>query len=147
MLTRRDVGGMAAIGLLAAGTPLAARQSQRREPVLVTQTFVKALPSRREQLARFLELNWLAMDRRGISAGIFTHATLFDIAGASGEIATVLADFIVEVGYLTLGGYSDIEANFNEIREQHKTMLVGGLGLKELGRVVGDRQLRPQASA
>lgn len=146
-MTRRDVGGLTAIGLFAMGAPLSAKPPQRPEPALVIQTFVKALPNRRDQLARFLELNWLAMDRRGIDAGIFTHADLFDIVDASGDAAAVSADFVVEVGYLTPAGYSDVEAKFNNIRQLHKTVLVDGLGLRELGRVIGDRQLRPRASA
>jgi hypothetical protein len=146
MMTRRDVGGLA-VGFVAVGTPLSARPSQPSKPALVTQTFVKALPNRRDQLARFLELNWLAMDRRGIDAGIFTHADLFDIVDASGDAAAVSADFVVEVGYLTKAGYRDVEAKFNVIRQLHKTVLVDGLGLRELGRVTGDRQLRPRASA
>jgi hypothetical protein len=87
------------------------------------------------------------MDRRGIDAGIFTHADLFDIVDASGDAAAVSADFVVEVGYLTKAGYRDVEAKFNVIRQLHKTVLVDGLGLRELGRVTGDRQLRPRASA
>ena len=147
MITRRDLGGFTALGLLAAGAPLSVGTKQRPKPLLVTQTYVKALPDRRDQLARFLELNWLAMDRRGIDAGIFTHADLFESVGAGGDGAAISADFIVEVGYLTPAGYSDVETRFNDIRKLHKTVLIDGLGLKELGRVIGDRQLRPRASA
>lgn len=147
MLSRRYLGVLAAVGLGATGSPVLAQTSRALRPVYVTQTFVRALPDRRDQLGRFLELNWLAMDRRGIETGIFTHATLFTIANASGEMTAEVADFVVEVGYLTLGGYADVETKFNEIRKQHKVVLVEGLGFRELGKVVGDRQLHTLASA
>jgi len=144
MMTRRDMGGLATAGLLAVGTPVRARPAQRSDPALVTQTFVKALPNRRDQLARFLELNWLALDRRAIDAGILTHAKLYEISDEGGDLS---ADLVVEVGYLTAAGYSDVEVEFNTIRRLHKTVLIDGLGLSELGHVVDDRQLRPRASA
>lgn len=149
MLGRRHVFrlgfGLAAVG--AAGGPARAEKAGGPRPVLVTQTFVKALPDRSSQLGRFLDLNWLVMDRAGIEAGIFTHATLFAIASASGAGAAETADFIVEVGYLTPGGYRDVETAFNDIRRKHQVVRVDGLGMAELGRVVGERQLRPLALA
>lgn len=147
MLSRRHVVGGGLTGLAVASAPVVARAPQLPTPALVTHTFVKALPDRRVQLRRYLEQNWLVMDRRGIEAGIFTHATLFDFASVSGSASADSADFVMAVGYLTPGGYRDVEAQFQEIRRQHKVTLIDGLDLKDLGRVTGEQQLRPVASA
>lgn len=147
MIDRRDVLGAGLTGLAFAGAPLHAQSARQATPALVTHTFVKALPDRRDQLRRFLEQNWLVMDRRGIDAGIFTHATLFEVAGVSDGASAEMADFVMVVGYLTPGGYPDVEATFQEIRRTHQTVLVDGLGLKDLGRITGEQQLRPAVSA
>ncbi|WP_448659114.1 hypothetical protein ACPVPU_01310 [Sphingomonas sp. CJ99] len=119
--------------------------SPARKPVLVTQTWLKALPGRHEQLVRFLELNWLAMDRLGIEDGIFSHATLYEVAPQDATAASD-ADVMVEVGYFTPAGYRDVERRFMAIRQQHRPVPVDGMALAELGRIVGERQLRIRAS-
>ncbi|MCA3255678.1 MAG: hypothetical protein INF91_08695 [Alphaproteobacteria bacterium] len=144
MVSRRDLG---TIGLLALALPAAAPVAGARPPVLVVQTFLQALPGRRAQLGEFLTRNWLAMDRRAIDAGLFSHATLYDVAVATGDAAAPTADFAVEVGYLTPGGYADVAEAFGRIRAAHTTVLVDGLGLRELGRIVGERQLRVAATS
>lgn len=146
MLTRRKFSGLAVASFAAAGGSAAARSSASPRPVLITLTFVQALTDRRVQLATFLERNWLELDRRGIAAGIFSHATLYEIAGAGAAADPLSSDFVVEVGYLTAGGYQDVEARFRALRAQHETVLVDGLDFKQLGRVVGDRQLLVRAA-
>jgi hypothetical protein len=139
--------GVAGLGLAVAPDAAQAQGRAQLQPALVTHTFVKALPDRRAQLRRYLEQNWLAMDRRGIDLGIFTHALLFELSAVSDGASPDLADFVMVVGYLTPGGYADVDAKFRDIRRQHKTILVDGLDFKDLGRVTGEQQLRPVASA
>lgn len=145
MIDRRHLLAAGLAGLGGASVAAAARPASPAEAALVTHTFIAALPGRRAQLRRFLELNWLAMDRRAIDAGLFTHATLFEVA--SGEGQGDAPDFVMAVGYRTPGGYGDVEARFREIRRQHRIVLVDGLDLSGLGRIVGEQQLRPAASA
>lgn len=147
MLDRRGVLGVGFTGLVLAHAPADAQLSQQRVPALVTHTFIKALPTRRDQLRRYLEQNWLVMDRRGIDAGIFTDATLFEVASVSDGADADLADFVMVVGYFTPGGYLDVEAKFRQIRREHKIALVDGLDLKDLGRITGEQQLHPRGSA
>jgi hypothetical protein len=79
--------------------------------------------------------------------GIFTNAALFDIASVSDGASFESANFVMVVGYLTPGGYADVEAKSLQIRRQHKVVLVDGLDLKDLGGITGEQQLRPVALA
>lgn len=143
-LRRRDLGSF---GLLALALPAAGAAAPARPPVLVVQTFLRARPGLKAALGEFLTKNWLAMDRRAIDAGLFSHATLYDLAGATGAASAPEADFAVEVGYLTAGGYSDVAEAFGKIRAAHATVRIEGRGLRELGDIVGERQLRVVATA
>lgn len=147
MLSRRQIS---VAGLTTLGWPSAAIGSEAprtRPPVLIVQTFLQARQDRRRELGRFIELNWLVMDRQAIDQGLFSHATLLEVVGADGSEAADRVDYIVEVGYLTPGGYGDVSGRFNEIRARHRTLPVDGFLMADLGRVVGDQQLRPVASS
>lgn len=147
MLSRRQIS---VAGLMTLGWPSLAIGSEvprSRPPVLIVQTFLQAREGRRRELGRFIALNWLVMDRQGIDQGLFSHATLLEVVGAEESVAADRVDYIVEVGYLTQGGYGDVSARFNEIRARHPTVPVDGFLFADLGRVVGDRQLRPVASS
>lgn len=106
-------------------------------PGVITQTFLKAGEGRREALGRFITLNWLAMDRVAIDAGLFTHATLYE------TVDDPDCDFVMEVGYIDPAGYDAVADRFAAIRSAHATVLVDGRGLSELGRITGDRSYRP----
>jgi hypothetical protein len=112
-------------------------------PALVLQTFLHASPGRRDALECFLVANWLVMDQRAIERGLFTHAVLHAVTGAGFQVGAATVDFVMEVGYHTPGGYADVEASFATIRAAHQTVLIDGLGLRELGQIVGEAALRP----
>ncbi len=128
MLSRRQIS---VAGLFTLGWPavsVGSEGSGTPAPALVVQTFLRAIVGRRRELGRFIELNWLAMDREGIDQGLFSHATLFDVVSAI-ENDEDRIDYIVEVGYLTAGGYGDVSARFDEIRSRHRMTPVEGLAL------------------
>jgi hypothetical protein len=144
-LRRRDLGSL---GLLTLALPAAAGATvPARPPVLVVQTFLRARPGMTAPLGEFLTRNWLAMDRRAIYAGLFSHATLYALADATGAAVPPEADFAVEVGYFTAGGYADVAEAFGTIRATHAPVRIDGRGLRELGEIVGERQLRVAATA
>lgn len=147
MLSRRQIS---VAGLVTLGLPTVSAGSEGRmtpQPALIVQTFLRAMEGRHRALGKFIELNWLAMDREGIAQGVFTHATLLEVVGADEIDADDRVDYIVEVGYLTAGGYDEVSSRFDEIRARHRMTPVEGLHLADLGRVVGGRELRPVASA
>ena len=137
-MNRRSI--LLAAGLLPVGVagPAAAHPGTTG---IITQTLLKAIEGRREALGRFITLNWLAMDRIGIDAGLFTHATLYEVVGDPD------CDFVVEVGYIDPDGYDAVADRFAALRSAHATVLVDGRGLSELGRVIGDRSYRPFSRA
>lgn len=128
------------IGLSAmAGTSLAASSVPSG---VIIQTFLKAVDGRREALGRFITLNWLPMDRAGIEAGIFTYATLFE------TVDDPDCDFVMEVGYVDPGGYAGaVVDTFAAIRRAHEIVMVDGMGLSDLGVILGERRYRPVGSA
>ena len=147
MLSRRALPGLGLMALAGSTAVRAAGPAASARPQAIVHTYLQALPGRRADLAKFIELNWLVMDRRGIAQGIFSHAVLLDVAETSVGDAAERYDFVMEVGYLTPGGYPDVETKFTAIRKAHKTVLVDGRGLGELGRILGERLLRPLAAA
>ena len=135
-MNRRSI--LLAAGLLPAAFagPVAANPAT---PGIITQTLLKATEGRREALGWFITLNWLAMDRVAIDAGLFTHATLYEVVGDPD------CDFVVEVGYIDPAGYDAVADRFAGIRSAHATVLVEGRGLAELGRITGNRSYKPLA--
>ncbi len=108
-------------------------------PRAVELTFLRAEPGQRERLVRFLDANWLAMDRVAVARGLFVEARLVE---ARDEGAADPAwDVAVAVTYRDAGGYESVRAQFEEIRRAHAKVLVDGLDFAALGRVVGSRSL------
>jgi hypothetical protein len=108
-------------------------------PRAVELTFLRAEPGQRERLVRFLDANWLAMDRLAVARGLFLEARLLE---ARDEGAADPAwDVVVVVTYRDTGGYESVRAPFEEIRRAHAKVLIDGLDLAALGRVVASRSL------
>jgi hypothetical protein len=148
MIDRRTFAGSSILALSTLGTAeISYARDAARVPVLIVQTLLKSVDGRDMQLARFLELNWLAMDRRGIARGLFSHATLSEVLSESGSGERPAADFVVEVGYFTPEGYATVQRDFEQIHNSHKQLLIDGMGLRDLGQIVGERQFRVRARA
>lgn len=137
-MKRRALFGAAGLLPVAFVAPVIAEAAT---PGVVVRTFLKARDGRDEDLARFLILNWLAMDRVAIDAGLFTHAVLHR------TVDDPDSDFVVEVGYVDPGGYAVVADRFSAIRAAHATVLIGGLGFADLGTIVDERSDRPVACA
>lgn len=136
---RRAFAGLVELSPLASTPALA---GQTAKPAVIIQTFLKATQDRRADLGRFVTLNWLPMDRAGIEAGIFTHAVLYE------TVDDPDCDFVMEVGYVDAGGYAGAVAErFGRIRSEHTIVLVDGLGLADLGRILGERSYRSVSKA
>jgi len=137
-MNRRAFIGSVGLGSLA-GTAVAAPTPTSG---VVIQTFLKAVDNRRAELGRFISLNWLPMDRAGIEAGIFTYAVLHE------AVDDPDCDFVMEVGYVDPGGYSgSVVETFTAIKNAHQTVLVDGMGLRELGTILGERNYRTVGTA
>lgn len=145
IVNRRRLAMLGLFGLVAPSAALAAKPAPK--PRSIVQTYLRALPDRRADLSAFIKANWLPMDRKGIDQGIFTHAILHAVADTSLAAPHDAIDYVMEVGYLTERGYEAVQAQFAEIRKQHKTVLINGRGLKELGTIIGERLLLSQGTA
>jgi hypothetical protein len=123
----------------AGGARAGATPAKEQKTVLVEQTYLKAKPGRRADLIRFIELNWYAMDRKGMDAGIFTSFRLLEEIDENKDW-----DLVMAVGYPNLMGYEEpaTKARFKSIRSAHQEILVDGLGLKDLGEIVKHHRLR-----
>lgn len=138
MPSRRDaLTGMAGLAMLG-GVAAPAHAASPRPTVVVEQTLLKALPGKADALGQFLAANWLAMDQKALDQGLFTGFWL--ARSAPGFDAW---DYAMQVGYPTAQGYDDAETakGFEAIRKGHKTVLIDGEGLAELGRIVGSQRL------
>lgn len=138
MPSRRDaLAGMAGLAMLG-GSAAPALAASPRPTVVVEQTLLKALPGKADALGRFLAANWLVMDQQALDQGLFTGFWL--ARSAPGFEAW---DYAMQVGYPTAQGYDDpaTAKGFEAIRKAHKTVLIEGEGLAELGRIVGSQRL------
>lgn len=134
---------LAAIALLvlAAALPSATRASDTTSPAaaqavpagppVTTHTYLAATPGRRDALARFIVANWFEMDRIAVAQGLFRSYRLLQNPRTDEDW-----DLIVEVVYNDACGYACVAERFEAIRGAHATVLVDGLGMKDLGRVV-----------
>lgn len=111
----------------------AQEKAENKQQKTWTYTFLKAKQNEKENFKTFLVKNWFAMDSIAVSQGLFNNYKL--IENASKEASTEW-DYIVAVEYFTAGTYSDIEKEWQEIRKNHKTVLVNGKGMKDLGSYV-----------
>jgi hypothetical protein len=138
MPSRRDaLAGMAGLAMLG-GSAAPALAAAARPTVVVEQTLLKALPGKADALGRFLAANWLVMDQQALDQGLFTGFWL--ARSAPGFEAW---DYAMQVGYPTAQGYDDpaTAKGFEAIRKVHKTVLIEGEGLAQLGRIVGSQRL------
>jgi hypothetical protein len=133
VIARRDT---LALGLLLpAGSASAAATGRTR---LYELTYLQSLDPDPAALIRFIEQNWFAMDAEAVRQGLMTSYSL--LRGEDPQWNLVCA-----VGYPDPAGYAGIDAQFEAIRKAHRTVLVDGKGLKELGRITGNRKLLPVA--
>lgn len=134
----------AAALLLASSTPVEAPILQSPTTVetqVIERTYLKASSGQRDALAKFIVANWFEMDRIAKEQGLFTHFRLSENLNAAAEW-----DFEVAVGYPNAEGFqnNEVQERFAEIRKAHKTILIDGKGLKELGRIVRSDRIRPR---
>jgi hypothetical protein len=99
-------------------------------------TFIKSLPGKREQLVRYIDANWFAIDSIAVKQGLMRSYRMLD----SGDDAEPW-NIVVMVTYQDAGGYEAIKTKFEEIRKAHTKVLVDGMDFRELGRVVESRKL------
>lgn len=111
--------------------PPAAAQSVSAGLPVTTHTYLAATPGRRDALARFIVANWFEMDRIAVAQGLFRSYRLLQNPRTDEDW-----DLIVEVVYNDACGYACVAERFEAIRGAHATVLVDGLGMKDLGRVV-----------
>jgi hypothetical protein len=106
-------------------------------------TFLKASAVGTAALVRFLDANWLAMDRIAVAQGLFAHARLY-----RAEPADAAAwDLAMIIGYKTPGGYDDVRTAFETIRAAHTPVQPDGQPLAALGRIIGSQRVQLAASA
>ncbi len=101
-----------------------------------TFTYLKATEGNRTSLREFVEKNWFVMDRIAVERGLFKSYQLIENITESGSQDASDWDFIVAVEYFDNQSYADIQEQFEEIRSQHETVLIGGKTFRDLGSVV-----------
>ncbi len=133
MIPRRDA---LALGLLLSASAASAAPAAGTR--LWELTYLKSLDPDPGALVRFIERNWFAMDAEAVRQGLMTGYTL--LQGEDPDWNLICA-----VGYPDPAGYAGIADRFEAIRKVHRTVLVDGKSLKELGRITGSRKLLPVA--
>lgn len=121
--------------LLAAETP--SSQDVSHATRAVELTFLKSLPGERDNLRQFIEKNWFAMDAIAQKQGLMAAYTVLDSGSDEG-----MWNILVAVTYHTPQGYEGILDAFERIRSAHKTMLIDGKSIKDLGRIVDSKKLQ-----
>ncbi|NRB52506.1 MAG: hypothetical protein HRU41_32900 [Saprospiraceae bacterium] len=101
-------------------------------------TYIKATDNQRSNLKKYIEKNWFVMDSIAVQRGLFNNYQLLENVGT--EEPTTW-DFIVAVEYFTARTYSDIQDLWQEIRRDHKTILIDGKDFNQLGQIVKSEQL------
>lgn len=124
-------------GLLIAMLLFAPSPAHATEQVRAVElTFLKSTPGNREKLKQYIVLNWFAMDRIAKAQGLMESFTVLDTATDEGAW-----NVLVSVTYRDEKGYEGIKEQFERIRSAHKTVLVDGKTLRELGTFVESRKL------
>ena len=110
-----------------------------------TYTYLKAKEEQRENLKQFVIKNWFAMDSIAVRKGLFNDYRLLENQDQSTDAEW---DYIVAVEYYTKGGYADIQAEWQEVRKNHTTVLIDGYSFPELGGVIKSETLalNPESS-
>jgi hypothetical protein len=134
-LTRRTAHLLLLAGGLALGTASAAEAPTAKDRA-VELTFLKAKPGERENLKRFIVLNWFAMDKVAKEQGLMSAFTVMDTGSDEGAW-----NVLVSVTYPNEKGYDGIASEFEKIRRAHSTVLVEGKALRDLGAVVETRRV------
>jgi hypothetical protein len=119
--------------LLASAVPVEAVPEQPQASLqtqIVERTYLKAAPGQRDALAKFIVANWFELDRRAKEQGLFTYYRLAENLDLDANW-----DFDQD---------TDVQAQFGEIRKAHKTILIDGKSLNELGRIVRNDRIRPR---
>jgi hypothetical protein len=138
-LSRRTAFGL---GLASAGSflaPAALAKKAATKTVMIEQTFLKAKPDLRTDLAAYIEKNWFVMDQEGVRQGIFTSYWLMEDSDENADW-----DLVVAVGYPQPSGYEDPETKrkFKAISDAHKEELIKGRKLSELGTIIRHHRLK-----
>lgn len=97
----------------------------------VELTYLKAHPGQRAHLRRFIVLNWFAMDKIAMQRGLIERFNVVETGSDDGRW-----NVLVTVGYANDRGYDGVKSEFEAIRSAHKTVLVDGKSLAELGAIV-----------
>jgi hypothetical protein len=128
-----------AIGLIALPA-LGRTEPDSPQPPLVEEhrrlavelTFLKSKPGQRENLVRFIESNWFAMDKIAVEQGLMREYRVLDTGHDDGPW-----NVLVAVTYTDAKGYAGVTAAFERIRLAHITVPIGGHAhLRELGTIV-----------
>lgn len=113
-------------------------QQQSPKEKTWTFTYLKATEGQKERLKTYLKKNWFTMDSIAVAQKLINgYELLENVSDGTPEW-----DFIVAVEYFTRTTYADIEAPFEAIRKQHRTIPVDGLTLKDLGKIVKSETLQ-----
>jgi hypothetical protein len=102
----------------------------------VELTFLKSNSGARDKLKQFIVSNWFAMDEIAVKQGLMSAYTILDSGDDDGDW-----NLIVKVTYPNDKGYDGIKDEFEKIRQTHKTILVDGKGLRDLGKIVSSKKL------
>lgn len=82
------------------------------------------------------------MDAIAVERGLFKSYRLIENITDTDASAIKDWDFIVAVEYFGDQTYLDIRQPFEQIRSEHKTVLIGGKGFRDLGEVVRSERVR-----
>lgn len=113
-------------------------QSQNQTQKTWVYTYIKAKENQQENLRKFIETNWFAMDSIAVKRRLFNDYQLLE---NSSEADSLVWDFIVAVEYFTTGTYADIKTEWQDIRKNHKKVLIKGYDFTDLGQVVQSEKL------
>ncbi|MGN6151092.1 MAG: hypothetical protein ACTHOH_03665 [Lysobacteraceae bacterium] len=107
----------------------------------VELTFLKSRPGERDDLIRFIEANWFAMDRIAVAQGLMRDYRLLEASDDAGDW-----DVVVEVTYRDERGYAGVTEAFERIRAAHRTVTVDGQDrLAAFGKIVASRRTLTRA--
>jgi hypothetical protein len=125
-----------AVPALFASAISCARAASAATARAVELTFLKAAPGERENLKRFIVLNWFAMDAIAKQQGLMQAYTVLDSGSDDGPW-----NLLVSVTYMDAKGYEGIAEAFEKIRRAHQTVPVDGKTLRDLGRIVESKRV------
>jgi predicted SnoaL-like aldol condensation-catalyzing enzyme len=114
---------------------LIAPNASANERRAVELTFLKAKPSQRDALKAFIVQNWFEMDRIAQSQGLIESFKITDTGNDEGDW-----NLLVTVGYYNEQGFEGIKEAFDRIRAAHKTNLIDGKNLRDLGSIVDSKR-------